>query len=575
MQIGGSNGGSGERARDDAHERLVVTWAGSRDGLWDWDLAARELRTSPRWKELLGYAASEIGSSPEEWLRRVHPGDLELLRGAIDRHVAGASDRLECEFRIRHKDGGWRWMQCHGSADAEGRLIGGSMTDVTERKESEEWLLHEFFHDRLTQLPNEALFLDRLGQALGRVRLRRQAPIAVLYLDLDRFRTVNNSLGVQAGNVLLVEAAQRLAAALGPGDTLARLGGDKFGVLIEGVDGPAAAVHVAERMEVELARPLQLEGHEIIASASIGIALSAERHEKPEDLLRDAIAAMHLAKEDGAVRHLLFDPALNERAKERLRLETDLHHALERGEFRLHYQPIIDFRTGGLHAFEALIRWQHPDRGLVPPDVFIPVAEETGLIVPLGRWILEQACQQSNRWRRELPSGRDLAVAVNISARQLDDGTLFDEIEGCLKRTGLEPAGLELEMTESDVMARTHENTRMLESLRSLGVRLLIDDFGTGYSSLASLHSFPLDTLKIDRSFVSQMEFDQERAEIVRIILTLAKKLGMSAVAEGVETADQLRMLRELECEHGQGFYFSNAIDGESASAWIERCPRW
>jgi len=575
---GGSRADAAPEDASDAGQRLAAVWEGARDGLFDWDLSAGTIRFSPRWKRIVGCAPGDIGERPEEWFRRVHPRDLEELKRAIERHVAGDDPRLEREFRIQHRDGGWRWVVCTGAASPGRGLLAGSLTDVTELRSAESRLLHELFHDPLTELPNRSLFLDRLGLALSRSRRRGTLQVAVLYLDLDRFRTINDSLGHGAGDELLVEVTRRLRGLLRYGDTLARLGGDKFGLLLDGVKGPREAIAIAEKVGSALAPPIQLHDHAIYVSCSTGIALSPGEGggaKKPEDLLHEAITAMHRAKEDGATRHELFDPEMNAQAKERLRLEADLRHALERDEFTLHFQPIISFRSGELSSFEALMRWQHPERGFVRPDVFIPIAEENGLILPMGSWVLNKACMQMADWRARYPKAAEVAMAVNISGRQFEDATLVDQVGTTLDRTGLDADGLKLEMTESVVMARTQENKARLQELRDLGVKLLIDDFGTGYSSLASLHSFPLDTLKIDRSFVSRMEFEEEKAEIVRTILTLSSKLGMDAVAEGVETAEQLAMLRDLACEHGQGYYFSTAVDGESAAAWLEKSPRW
>jgi len=556
-------------------DRLEITWAGARDGLWDWDVAAESLRLSPRWKEILGFAVSEIPDRVDEWFRRVHPRDLAELKRSIDAHLGDQTEFLETEFRMLHKDGSWRWILCRGKKHATRTLLGGSITDVTSLKQRENEVLTEAFHDALTGLPNKRLFLERLTNALERRRRRQIQPVAVLYLDLDRFHTVNDSLGVEAGDNLLVEVTRRLTGLLRLGDTLARMGGDKFAFLLDGVEGPEVAVRFAEELLGLLQRPLHLSGIEVTASASLGIALPTERDQRPEDLLRDALTAMHRAKEDGSTPFELFDPKMNEHAMERLQLEADLFQAIKRNEFLLHYQPIIDFRTGRIAAFEALVRWQHPERGLVRPDMFVPIAEDTGLIVPMGNWVLNEACRQMQAWRERYPASREVSVAVNLSARQLESEGLVDEVAGALDRTRLDPSGLDLEMTESSVMARTRENTQTLQALRDLGIKLLIDDFGTGYSSLAHLQSFPLDCLKIDRSFVMGMEYEDGKAEIVRTVLALAQTLGLEVVAEGIETAEALQMLRALECEHGQGYFFSSPLDGESAAAWMEDSPRW
>jgi len=559
----------------DAEGRLLAVWAGARDGLWDWNLERGEIRFSPRWKEILGYAESELEDRVEEWFRRVHPHDIAELKRALSALIAGKSSLLELEVRMIHKSRGWRWVLCRGARVPGQELVGGSLTDVTALKLAENRLLVETSHDRLTGLPNESLFLDRLALALVRGSRRPEHSVAVLYLDLDRFHTVNDSLGVEAGDELLVEIARRLTELLRLGDTLARLGGDKFGLLLEGVRGAEEAVEFAKEIDRTLHRPLRLGGHEVLAQGSIGISIASSSADRPEDLLRDAITAMHRAKRDGSTVCEVFDPEMNRQAKERLRLEADLFHALDRREFVLHYQPIVALAAGKLSAFEALVRWQHPERGLVRPDQFIPIAEETGLIVPLGSWVLEEACRTMHGLHGRFPQSDHVAVAVNLSGRQFEDGELVGSVAQALERTELAPNRLELEMTESVVMARTSENAQRLHSLRELGIRLLIDDFGTGYSSLSSLRSFPLDCLKIDRTFVSRMEFEEEKCEIVRTIVALARTLKMEVVAEGIETSEQLAMLRELGCEYGQGYLFSSAVDSQAISGWMERPQSW
>jgi diguanylate cyclase (GGDEF)-like protein len=489
--------------------------------------------------------------------------------------VAGSSERLEVEFRMRHQDGGWRWMLCNGVRHPERLLVGGSFTDVTAMKKAENQILLEAFHDPLTGLPNKRLFLDRLGLALARRRHRPGHPVAVLYLDLDRFHHVNDSLGVDAGDALLVEVAGRLTQLLRLGDTVGRLGGDKFTILLDGIDGPEETMRFAEDVVAELARPLRLAGQELCLSCSVGLTISHTGNERPEDLVGEAVSAMHLAKDDGCTRFRLFDPETNVHARERLLLEADLRHAIERGELMLHYQPIVSFASGGLTSFEALVRWKHPTRGLIRPDVFIPIAEQTGQILSIGSWVLKEACRRMRTWHEQFPGGSGVSIAVNLSARQFENESLVDEVSSLLDEAGLEPNELHLEMTESVIMARTRENQLRLRALRDLGIKLLIDDFGTGYSSLASLQGFALDALKIDRSFVTGMEFEEGKAEIVRTVLALARALGLEVVAEGIETAQALNMLRELNCEQGQGYFFSSPMDGDSATAWMENPPRY
>ncbi len=563
-----------EIARE-ARDRLETICSGSRDGLWDWDVSSDTIHFSERWKQTLGFGPTELEDRAPEWFRRVHPRDLDELKRAIEAHLAGRSSSLEHEFRMLHKDGSWRWFLARAVKHPTRSLLGGSLTDVTAIKTTENRLLQAAFYDPLTGLPNEDLFIERLELALSRQRRRSNHTVAVLYLDLDRFHKVNDSLGIEAGDELLVEIKERLTRCLRLGDTLARLGGDKFGFLLDGVSGASDAVRFAEEIVATLKRPLHLALIEFFASGSLGIVLSRDGCERAEDLLRDAITAMHRAKEANTTSFALFDPEMNERAKERLRLEADLHRALERSEFQLHYQPIVSFETGRLSAFEALLRWRHPERGLIRPDVFVPIAEETGLIVPLGRWVLEEACRQAQSWRDRFPAANEVNMAVNLSARQFEDPGLVGEVAGCLERSKLDAGAFELEMTESVVMARTRQNAAVLQSLRDLGIQLLIDDFGTGYSSLACLQSFPLDSLKIDRTFVMGMEFEEGKVEIVRTILALARTLDLDVVAEGIETAEELRMLRELRCGYGQGFYFSSAVDRAAAESWLENPPRW
>jgi len=562
-------------ADPDSHlPRLLATWAGARDGLWDWDLARREVRFSPRWKALLGYGADELEDRPEEWFRRVHPRDLDELKRAIDAHLSGTGEYLEHEFRMLHKDGSWRHFLVRGKKLDRAEYLGGSLTDITAEKNTQGQLLHEMFHDPMTGLANEALFLDRMELALSRRQRREGPPVAVLYFDLDRFHNINDSLGVEAGDRLLGEVASRLQGQLRPGDTLARLGGDKFAILLDGVHS-GEAVRFAEAAHAHLSRPLDFSGHEICIQASIGIALSQPTSRNPSDLLRDAITAMHRSKESGTTAYEVFDPEMNARAKERLHLEGDLRRALKAEEFLLHYQPMISLETGKICAFEALIRWNHPMRGLVRPDIFIPIAEDTGLIVPVGAWVLREACQQLVTFHAAQSHMSELRMAVNLSAHQFQDPELIDIVGDCLRETGLPGHLLELEVTESILMERSERNTRTLQALRHLGCRLSIDDFGTGYSSLACLHSFPLDQLKIDRSFVFGMENETEKVAIVRTILALARTLGLEVVAEGIETAEALAMLREFQCQIGQGYFFSSPVDGDAALALLENSPIW
>ncbi len=423
-------------------------------------------------------------------------------------------------------------------------------------------LTKQAFRDSLTGLPNRALFMDRLSHGLTRAR-RRHEHLAVLFLDLDRFKVVNDTLGHAVGDQLLVEVSNRLGGSLRPGDTVARLGGDEFGLLLENVADAETAEAVALRIEAELSKPLQFEGREIFITASIGIALSSARLGMPEEILRDADLAMYHAKAKGSARHEVFDNGLSAPALDRVDLEMDLRSAMSRHEFRLHYQPIVRFDTGRITEVEALIRWQHADRGLLQPDSFIGLTEETGLIVPIGQWVLIEACRQARAWQLEFPSTPPLVMNVNLSAKQFQNASLVQEVTQALTESGLDAASLKLEITESVVMQDAPATLARLKELKDLGIRLAIDDFGTGYSSLAYLKSFPMDTLKIGRTFVKGLSKDGNDSAIVRAVVTVAKSLNMDVTVEGVETDQQRVELKALGCDRGQGFLFARPADAE------------
>ena len=451
----------------------------------------------------------------------------------------------------------------------EGKPVGRvcCYRDITERKQAEERLRHHALHDTLTNLPNRINFMNHLRAAVERARNNPSARFAVLFLDLDRFKVINDSLGHVVGDKLLLAIADRLKASVRPGDIVARLGGDEFTVLLNRTGDNSEVTRVADRLLARLSEPFNLDNYEVFTSASIGVILSDELPRDPEDFLRDADAAMYRAKETGKARYEVFDRDMHAHNLNVLQLELDLRHAIERDEFEVHYQPIVELDSGNVNEFEALIRWRHPKNGLVVPDTFIRVAEETGMIIQIGQWILEKACRQTAEWQKSC--SQMLSVSVNLSAKQLVHPKLTSQVENILNEAGLKPRQLKLEVTESTVMEHSEKSLGVLNELAELGVRLSTDDFGTGYSSLSYLHRFPFSRLKIDRSFVSKMDGDTKREAIVKTILMLGENLNIEVVAEGIENDVQLRLLRLLGCKYGQGFRFSPPVDAAGAGSMV------
>jgi len=544
------------------------------------DHAAGMALISPdgQWRRVNGSLCQILGYSEQELLatnfqEMTLPEDLgndlvhlyQLLEGKI---------RIDQrEKRYIHKLGHPLWVLQSASvarnAQGESLHLILQIQDITERKRAEEQVHHAAFHDALTGLPNRTLLSDRLSLALARAKRNKDYQFAVLFLDLDRFKLVNDSLGHTLGDQLLVELGRRLESCMRKGDTVARLGGDEFGMLIDGIKDPYDAIYIAERIQEELMRPFDLNGHEFLTTTSVGIAFSQTGYGGPEDILRDADIAMYRAKANGKARYEVFDVAMHAHAVEVLTLERELRRAIERREIRVHYQPIYSLTDERLVGFEALARWDSEELGPVSPVQFIPLAEETGLVIPLGMSVLSEACRQMQEWHKEFPEGPKLSVSVNISGKQLQQLSLVDQIKECLRKTGLDPECLHLEITESVIMENAQEVTEMLAQLKALGVKLSIDDFGTGYSSLSYLHRFPFDVLKIDRSFVSRMGTDKESTGIIETILILADKLGKRAIAEGVETPDQRSQLAAAGCFYGQGYLFSRPLASEAARALL------
>lgn len=567
-----------QEALKESEERYALAARGANDGLWDWNLMTGDVYFSPRWKAMLGFGEREIDDRLEEWFGRIHDADRERVKEEIAAHQRGLTPHFESEHRLLHKDGGFRWMLSRGLAvhDSTGKAsrMAGSQTDITERKVS----------DPLTGLPNRLLFIDRLGRLIKHSKRRKDHLFAVLFLDLDAFKMINDSLGHLAGDQLLVGVATRLekclrssdtVARLGETFTVARLGGDEFTILLDDLKEPTDADRAAERLMKALAPPFLLAGKEVFTSISIGIALSNTAYDQPEDMLRDADTAMYRAKSLGKARYEVFDADMRASVIARLQLETDMRRALERNEFRNFYQPIVSLDSGRIVGFEALMRWQHPTRGMIGPEEFIFVAEETGLIRELGWWSLREACRQMTNWRARSGSYFDLTISVNLSAKQLLQQHLVAEMKKLLFETGLPAEALKLEITESAVMADPAAAVEMLQQIKSLGVRLAIDDFGTGYSSLSYLHRFPLDTLKIDRSFISGDGENSGSMEIARTIMPMAKNLRLDVVAEGVETLEQVALLKRLQCKYAQGYFFSRPLAPENVPSLLSEEPAW
>jgi diguanylate cyclase (GGDEF)-like protein/PAS domain S-box-containing protein len=566
-----------EKVLRESEERFRLLVEGVRDyAIFMLDPEGRVASWNTGAERIEGYTAGEIIG--EHCSRFYTEEDVRQGRPEQELKAAAAEGCNETEGWLVRKDGERFWADVVTTAltNEAGRLRGFSMLmrDVTERKLAEERMLHDALHDGLTGLANRALFMDRLGHAVERAKRNRDYAFAVFFLDLDRFKLVNDSLGHLAGDSLLVEVGRRLKACMRAGDTVARLGGDEFTILLDDMKDSGDALRMAERAQAQLALPFDLDGHEVFVSASVGIALSAMEYSQPEDILRDANTAMHGAKSLGKASYKVFDATMHEHARLLLGLETDMRRAAERGEYRLHYQPIVSLETGRMTGFEALVRWQHPRRGLLWPAEFLSLAEETGLVIQIDRWVLREACRQTREWQRRFRSETPLCVSVNLSARHFSAPSLVEHVGEVLEESGLDPCCLKLEITESVLMSDADSVTGTLRRLKEIGVELQLDDFGTGYSSLSYLHRFPVDALKIDRSFVGRIGPGGANSELARAIVTMAHSLGMSVVAEGVETEEQLAELRAMACEYGQGHLFSAAVDGDGAEALIARGPR-
>jgi PAS domain S-box-containing protein len=574
-----------ELALRESEERYSLAAQGANDGLWDWDISANKVYFSPRWKEMLGYAPDDVGDTLKEWSGRLHPEDAERVQEEIDAHLEGKTSNFESEHRLRHKDGSYRWVLSRAVAvrggdgsDGTGKAtrMTGWMTDSSSRVAT---------YDALTNLPNRKLFTDRVQRAITRTKQEVFYQFAVLYIDLDGFKFVNDTLGHAAGDALLTQTSLRLEHSLRQSDTVARFdaeaqvaerlrdtvarfGGDEFAILLDGFRDIHDVVAIAERIQKGISEPYILESQSVFSTASIGIALSSDRYTTADDMLRDADIAMYRAKHEGKARHALFDSKMHAQVKARFSLETELRRALDRREFRVYYQPIVRLKTAQVVGFEALVRWQHATRGMISPAEFIPLAEETGLIVQLDMYVLREALLQLKRWHSLNPA---LTMSVNLSSRQFDGNNLVVNVREALQESGVNPASLALEVTEGMLARKDERIYKMLSTLRSWGTRIYIDDFGTGYSSLSRLNELPIDLLKVDKSFIDGLEALDEKAKMSEAIIVLARALGLEIVAEGIETEDQKGFLNELHCTYGQGYFFSKPLSAETMTEWLGR----
>lgn len=564
-----------EAALRESENRYALATRGTNDGLWDWRPAANEIYFSRRWKEMLGCGDDEIGNNPDEWFSRVYPEDRERLRAALGAHLKGCVEcAFESEYRMRHKDGDYRWMLCRGMAVSAGRAVrmAGFQSDITDRKRKEQQLTHDALHDALSGLPNRVLFSSRLGHLIDRAKRSGEYGFAVIFLDLDFFKTVNDNLGHNAGDALLVSVARRFESCIRPGDTIARIGGDEFAVLLEDVKDMNEVTIVADRLQEALKAPFEAQGREIFVTASMGISLGEKKHMTPECILSEADTAMYRAKANGKACYETSRHDSRGGLTSARRIEIDLQKALERDEFIVYYQPIVSLENGEITGAEALLRWRHPARGFIPPVEFISIAEDAGLLGAIGEWVLRTACRQNMNWHNA--GFRQMRMSVNISGRQFKNRMLPEMVRGVLDESGMPASYLGVEVTENVAMENIDFSIMALGELRSMGVAVSIDDFGTGYSSLPYLKRFPVSSLKIDRSFVRDIPSSPDDMAIAATIVAMAHSLDLTVIAEGVEFEEQRDFLKGHNCDEMQGYLFSRPLPADGITALLQagRC---
>lgn len=549
-----------------SEERYALVAQGTNDGLWDWDLNKNEVYYSPRWFSMLDITETS-NTSPSVWFGRIHPEDRQRVENELTSHCAGLTSHFETEMRMRHENGSFLWTLCRGVAvwDDNGvaHRMAGSLTDITEGKVA----------DALTRLPNRVLFRERLDRCVQRQKQDPDFKFALLYLDLDNFKLVNDSLGHEAGDRLLVAIARRLENSLREAESfVSRLGGDEFAILVEGIYDSSEPVNLANRIISSVGAPISLGcGREVYASVSVGISYSIDGFKSSSEMIQAADTAMYRAKEQGKSCYQVFDPIMKQDATKRLDIGNELRSAIENDQLSLHYQPLVELKTSQVVGFEALVRWQHPEFGQISPAEFIPIAEESSLIVDIGLIVMRKACIQLAMWNKIHPGFKNLQMNVNVSSRQLRSQFLVQEVVAIIAETGIVPGNLKLEVTESAIMENPEQGASVLSELRGHGVKVAVDDFGTGYSSLAYLHQLAPDAVKIDRSFIDQITTSNDKKTIVGAIIALADGLNLDVIAEGVETIAQQRELTQMGCGFAQGFLFSKPLTPEKLFEFVTR----
>lgn len=568
---------SADLHRSEARLRVAVDGAG--DGLWEWNFQTGNVYFSPRCSAILGFSEKETTDTPNRWLDRVHEDDLKALHARLDAHIEGARGAFECEHRLVNGFGDPHWILARGRAvrDLEGRVtsIAGFLMDITDRRRQEQQAIHRSLHDELTGLANRGLFIDRVERALSIPDRDGGAFLSVLFVDLDHFKTVNDLYGHAAGDRVLIEVGRRLESVLRPGDTVARLGGDEFGILLVNVHGAELSVHVAERILQLVSQPVAVGRNEMVVNASIGIATSENGYEDAASIIDDADLAMYRAKSLGRSRYQICNPMMHHKAMSRINLETELRQAVDHHQFVMHYQPIVDLASGRVAGVEAMVRWQHPEQGILTPSQFIEVAETSGLIVPLGWRVIEDACNQVGSWRRDIPEAKDVFLSVNVSPKILMGDGMSGRMEEILARVQLSASALVLEFPEAVILDHGDRAQRPLKNLRALGVRLAIDDFGLEHGSISQLDQKIFDMLKLDPTITKRVNGVSSGDRLPPSLIGIAGQLGIEVVAEGVETSEQLEALCGFGCRMAQGFWFATPADPETVEAAIVTPPQW